>query len=327
MSEGFLPTAVETELQRYWAAQMGQGPVRQPMCDNLLLDTLGLGNQQVLQKLHAERPDFDTFRDWVLDVVGMPDPILLDRYNSWLTERPLGEAAQAQLSKIAAMLPVLDEAALSHWDEQGYVVLPNAIAPADIDAVKTLLWETVGACADDPQSWRDAKTDGIMVPHFQHPAQEAVRRSRRIHKAFAQLWGSENLWVTIDRMGFNPPASPGRPFMGSGLHWDVSLVQPIPFGTQGVLYLTDTGEDDGAFSCVPGFHRRIEGWLEALGDTDPRTVDLSAETEYVAGRAGDLIIWRQDLPHGASPNRGAQPRLAQYLNYYSPDMVVAEEWV
>jgi hypothetical protein len=292
----------------------------------LLLDTLGLGNQQVLRKLYGEQPDFADFEQWVWETAGAPDPRLLDRYHAWLAGHAPGEAAQAQLDAIANMPPVLDTAALSYWDEHGYVVLPDAISADQISAVTALLWDIIEASPDDPASWARAKTDGIMVPYFQHAALDAARHSPRIHKAFAQLWGSENLWVTIDRMGFNPPIDCGRPFMGSPLHWDASMVPPIPFGTQAVLYLTDTGADDGAFRCVPGFHRRIEAWLEGLGETDPRTVDLSPETKYVAGRAGDLIIWHQALPHGASPNHGTAPRLTQYLTYYSPDMVVRGEW-
>jgi len=204
--------------------------------------------------------------------------------------------------------------------------VPDAITPDEVSALREHVWETVGASPDDHASWYRAKTNGIMVPHFQHPTIEAARRSPRIHKAFSQLWGTENLWVTIDRMGFNPPETDEWPFAGSDIHWDVSLTQPIPFGTQGVLYLTDTTADQGAFRCVPGFHRKIDAWLDGLGDADPRKVDFSGEEHRVAGKAGDLLIWRQDLPHAASPNRSDRPRLVQYLNYYSPDMQIRSRW-
>jgi hypothetical protein len=313
-------------LYDYWASKVAGTPPRGEMLDRLLLDTLGLGNQQALTKLHGERPDYAEFARWLWATAGAPDPLLLDRYHAWLAGHAPGKAAQAQLESIAAMPPVLDAAALSHWDEHGYVVLPNAISADEIAAVTTLLWDVIEATPDDPDSWARAKTDGIMVPYFQHAALEAARRAPRIYKAFAQLWGHENLWVTIDRMGFNPPISCGRPFMGSALHWDVSLAPPIPFGTQAILYLSDTKADEGAFRCVPGFHRRIEAWLTGVDGADPRSIDLSAEAKYVGGRAGDLIIWHQALPHGASPNRGSKPRLAQYLTYYAPDMVVQGEW-
>lgn len=309
-------------LEEFWASHSGKGPPLDEMVGKLLLDTLGLGNQQVFEQLYLVKPDFAGFVQWIVDTAGPPDPFLVDRYHAWLYEMPPGEEAQAGLDAIAAMPDVLDAAALAHWDAHGYVILPDAIAADEIAAVKALLWQVIGALPDDPESWYTATTNGIMVPHFQDPALEAARRSPRVHKAFSQLWGSSNLWVTIDRMGFNPPERPDHKFAGSEVHWDVSLTRPIPFGTQGVLYLSDTAADQGAFRCIPGFHRRIDAWLDGLGDANPREADLADGVKHVAGRAGDLIIWRQDLPHAASPNRSDQPRLAQYLTYYSPDMVI-----
>ena len=313
-------------LEEFWASHAQGAMPLQEMVGKVLLDTLGLGNQQVYEFLYGEHPSYDRFCEWIVETAGPPDPALLSRYHGWLMECAPNKAARQQLAAIAAMEPVLDAEAMAFWDAQGYVVVPDAIAPEEVSALREHVWETVGASPDDRASWYRAKTNGIMVPDFQHPTIEAARRSPRIHKAFAQLWGTENLWVTIDRMGFNPPETDEWPFAGSGIHWDVSLAQPIPFGTQVVLYLTDTAADQGAFRCVPGFHRRIDAWLDGLGDADPRKVDLSDEQHMVAGKAGDLIIWRQDLPHAASPNRSDRPRLVQYLNYYSPDMPIRSRW-
>ena len=120
-------------------------------------------------------------------------------------------------------------------------------------------------------------------------------------------------------MGFNPPERSNHLYAGDPLHWDVSLVTPIPFVTQAVLYLTDTDADQGALTLVPGFHRHIETWLANLAPAaQPRRQDLGGEARPVAAAGGDLIIWRQDLPDGASPNCSANPRLVQYVNMYSP---------
>jgi ectoine hydroxylase-related dioxygenase (phytanoyl-CoA dioxygenase family) len=127
-------------------------------------------------------------------------------------------------------------------------------------------------------------------------------------------------------MSFNPPARPGSPGLGLRLHWDVSLAVPIPFATQGILYLTDTAADQGALELVPGFHNRLESWLAGLGDRDPRQEDISADAITIAAGAGDLVIWHQALPHGASHNRARQPRMAQYLNMYSPDWRMHPDW-
>lgn len=292
----------------------------------LLLDTLGLANREAYAFLAGERPSQAAFEAWIVATAGVPDADLVSRYNAWCGVGEPSAVARAQLDAIAAMPDVLEPEAIARWERDGYVVLDQAVPREHADALAGLLWNRLGASPDDAASWYAAQTDGIMVRLYYHPLIRAARKAARIHKAFAQLWGSVDLWPVTDQLGFNPPERGGYAFRGSPLHWDVSLVQPIPFATQGVMYLTDTAADQGAFRCVPGFHHRIDAWLDAIGGQDPRSVDLSAEAVCVPARAGDLVIWRQDLPHGASPNRAEKPRLVQYLNFYSPDMVVAGEW-
>jgi ectoine hydroxylase-related dioxygenase (phytanoyl-CoA dioxygenase family) len=132
----------------------------------------------------------------------------------------------------------------------------------------------------------------------------------------------------MDKVGFNPPETASYKYRGIGLHWDVSLELPIPFGLQGILYLTDTAETQGAFTCVPGFHLQIEQWLKLLPQNiDPRSEDLHRlGSKPIAANAGDCIIWHHALPHGASPNRHHLPRFVQYLNYRPIDYKFQAAW-
>jgi ectoine hydroxylase-related dioxygenase (phytanoyl-CoA dioxygenase family) len=79
---------------------------------------------------------------------------------------------------------------------------------------------------------------------------------------------------------------------------------------------------------VPGFHRRLDAWLDGLpADRDPRREDLHAfGVKLIGGRAGDLVIWDHKLPHGASPNHGLRPRIVQYLNMYPTGYRAHPEW-
>ena len=56
-------------------------------------------------------------------------------------------------------------------------------------------------------------------------------------------------------------------------------------------------------------------------------VHLDAEARQIGARAGDLVIWRNDLPQGASPNTGTRPRMAQYVNMYSAELVTNPVWL
>ncbi len=307
-------------LATYWAKLTGRSGEDLPEPQwRMLLDTLGLGIEQTMSHAGRERPDFATFVEWIVTTAGLPDPLIVARYHACIDGTAQPDDILRGIAAIDAAPPVLDADDLRSWDEIGVVVVRGAITPAEAQAAADLLWSQVGGDASDPDSWYGGpRSNGIMIQHFQHPAQTAMRRSPRIHKAFAQLWGTADLWMNTDRMSFNPPERANYRFPGPHLHWDESLSRPIPFGTQGILYLTDTAADQGALQVVPGFHRRLDAWLDALDGADPRQVDLSAEAVTVPAKGGDLIIWRHDLPHGASPNRSSRPRLAQYMMMYSP---------
>lgn len=302
-------------LADFWARATGRavGFAEPAVEDRILLDMLGLGLEQTFAALRG-RPDLAAFEQWVLETVGAPDPLALARYHAACDEVPPPPAIRSALAAIDALPPVLGVAELAQWEADGYTILRGAISPGEATAAADFLWHSLDARPDDPASWYAPRTHGIMVQLFQHPCLEPARRSPRVHKAFAQLWGTADLWSAVDRMSFNPPALPDKPFPGPHLHWDVSLAQPIPFGTQGILYLTDTAADQGALQLVPGFHHRIDAWLDSLGGADPRQVDLSDQAITIPAGAGDLVLWRQDLPHGASRNAATRPRLAQYVN-------------
>ena len=293
----------------------------------MLLDTLGLGIEQTMQHLGRTRPDVDAFGNWAIATAGLPDPETVARYHAAIDGAGLPEATAARLTAIAAMPPVLDPDDLAQWDKQGYVIVRAAIDAILARDTASLLWDIVGAAPTDSESWYCKSQNGIMVQHFQSAQQDAIRQSPRIHKAFSQLWDTTDLWMNTDRLGFNPPVRHDWHFAGQPLHWDDSLVRPLPFGTQGIVYLTDTAADQGALQLIPGFHHRLDAWLDELGDSDPRQVDLTAQAVPIAANAGDLIIWRADLPHGATANRADVPRLVQYLAMYPPTPIVPRAWL
>lgn len=322
------------QLKRLWARALAARRGVQPRDladihrDQLATDALGLGLEQTQKYLLSEAPSFEEFERWIVQTTGGLDPEQVARLNAALIGGEIPAATRARLAEIDALPPVLSAADLAHWDEHGYVIVRDAVSEESRRAAEAAIWAHLGARPDAPDTWYVPLAQGIMSTLFQAPGFTANRRSPRIHKAFAQLWGTADLWVSCDRGGFNPPVRPGWEFRASGLHWDVSLARPIPFGTQGILYLTDTPPEQGAFRCVPGFHRRLDAWLDSLAPgADPRTQDLHAlGVKSIGGRAGDLVIWDHKLPHGASPNRGTRPRIVQYLNMYPAHMERREEW-
>jgi Phytanoyl-CoA dioxygenase (PhyH) len=327
---GTAPAAVAL-LAEIWLRHNGHGappPLSAAdwILNKLCLDALGLGLEQVISRVR----DFSSAEDflaWAQATAGGYDAGRLARFDAVAAGAPPPPETRVWLDALEAAAPVLSEGDLSHWRDKGYVILRDAVSPEEAAAAAAAVHAYLGADPDDPDTWYPPRRHGIMVQLFQHAALEPARRSPRIHKAFAQLWGTADLWMTTDRVSFNPPERPGYTFPGPALHWDASLATPIAFQTQAILYLSDTPPDQGAFQLVEGFHNRIEAWLKTLpAGVDPRRVELSAQARPVGASAGDLIIWNAALPHGASPNRGARPRIAQYVNMYPATLMRAAHW-
>jgi Phytanoyl-CoA dioxygenase (PhyH) len=324
------------QLKRAWsrsmAARQGRSFMASPQerhLDYLVFHACGLGLEQTMDYLGRVAPSFEEFERWIVATTGGVEPSRVARINAAIAGNDYPDEIKRWLAAVESSEPVLGADDLAFWDAHGYVVLHDAVAADNCERAAAAIWQHLDADPDDSETWYARHDHGIMVQYFQHAAFEANRRSRRIHKAFAQLWRTADLWVTTDRVGFNVPERPGWTFPGPHLHWDVSVKMPIPFGTQGILYLTDTPPEQGAFTLVPGFQRWGEDWLKSLPPgADPRRQDLHAlGSQPIGGRAGDLIIWHQALPHGASPNRGSRPRLVHYINMFPTQIEVQEEWI
>ncbi|WP_211243427.1 phytanoyl-CoA dioxygenase family protein [Chitiniphilus eburneus] len=295
--------------------------------DRLALHGVGVGLEQAIGYVNQQAPDFAAFERWIIDIAGPPDRARVARLNAALLGQP--SPAPDLLHRVESAEPVLSDADLAQWEQAGYVVLRKAISPAQAAAAASAVFTHLGADPAQPDTWYGGTRQGIMVQLFQHPALAAIRASPRIHKAFAQLWGHADLWPTTDRVSFNPPQRPDHVFQGPHLHWDVSLAQPIPFATQGLVYLTNTRPEQGALTLVPGFQHRIADWLATLPPgADPRGQDLDTLGAIpIGGEAGDLVIWQQALPHGSRPNLANQPRVVHYVNMYPARIAQHAQWL
>jgi len=316
-------------LNRLWKQHVRRtdGGAEQPpdagemRADSLLLAGLRLGIRETFDFLTITAPPFEQFEAWVLAKNGGSlEPERVQRLNAAL--RGDGDFALESILDE----PVLSRDDLAFWDEQGYVVLKKAVSAAACSAAIDAIFAYARMSRDEPDSWYQ---ENIWIPLAHHPALWENRNSPRIHTAFAQIWRRRDLWMNVDVCGVNPPLRPGYRFRGAPLHWDMTLAPPLRFGTQAILYLTDSAADEGAFSCVAGCHRWLGEWLKQIPEgKDPREVarqELRATP--IAGEAGDLVIWHQALPHRATPNRGSFPRVVQYLNMFPSEFEVNATWV
>ena len=225
----------------------------------------------------------------------------------------------------ARPLHVLSEDDWACWQREGYVVVRQAVDPALAAALERLVWEFEEMDADDPATWypaarterkrRSLAVNAGMVELYNHPLMWQARQSPRVHRAFADLWGTEALWVSIDRLNFMLPPEPGVEFR-SFMHWDHD---PDGAGdnVQGVLAITDQRDPAvGGFKCIPELFRDYPAWRATQPpDWDWYRPDVRAfAPTAVPLDRGDLLIFNSRLCHGIRPNLGpAGVRMAQYI--------------
>ena len=286
--------------------------------DTMIYDELGLGLEPAIQALY-QSSTFTDFERWILNMnEGQIAPSVVTRLNKNITASFKGNRTAIQPA-MAKVYPLSAE----HWDfwqEKGYLVLPNVIDRELCEVACAAVFEFLKMDALNPDTWyqQNEFQQQIMVQLFRHPALNKIRESGAIQSIYQQLWQSQNLCMSTDRVSFNPPERPGWQFPGPHLHWDAELKAPLGFNTQGLVYLTDTTVDQGAFTCVPGFHKKMDHWLQQLPPgTDPQQQNWQQwDTQPIAAKAGSLIVWHHALPHGSRPNKATSPRIVQYVNMH-----------
>lgn len=228
-------------------------------------------------------------------------------------------------------LRVLSEADWKFWIDQGYIVIKNAVPRENTDRLANFLWEFEEKDQNNPETWyappraemqMKELTNSGMVEIYNHQYLWDNRQMEKVYNAFVDIWGTEKLWVTIDRCNLNFPVRPGFPFKGF-IHWDYDP-ETKPQNVQGVLALADqTDENMGGFQCLPWLYKNYDTWkLTQPEDRDHFKPDVTGiELVKVKMNAGDLLIFNSTQPHGIRPNSTKDKvRMAQYIS-----MMPAEE--
>ncbi|GJM34527.1 MAG: phytanoyl-CoA dioxygenase [Saprospiraceae bacterium] len=230
-------------------------------------------------------------------------------------------------------LRVLSEEDWQFWIREGYVIISQAIPMQQVQQLVDFLWEFEEKDPDQPETWHAPPRAEMemkeligsgMVEVYNHQYLWDNRQTKRVYDAFVDIWGIEQLWVTIDRANLNVPLRPQDTFKGF-IHWDLDP-DTGPQNVQGVLALNDqTDENMGGFQCIPELYRNYDSWKRSQpADRNHFQPDISGLEDNIVKvklRAGDLLIFNSTLPHGIRANRSKNKvRLAQYIS-----MMPAEE--
>lgn len=230
-------------------------------------------------------------------------------------------------------LRVLSEEDWKFWIHNGYIVIKNAVPREQALKTAEFLWEFEEKDPNNPETWytaprREMKmkelTNTGMVEVYNNQHLWDNRQTQRVYDAFVDIWGTDKLWVTIDRANLNFPLRPGFEYKGF-IHWDYDP-ETKPQNVQGVLALCDqTDENMGGFQCIPELFRTYDTWkLTQPEDRDRFQPDIAGFEDNIVKvkmEAGDLLIFNSSQPHGIRPNNSKDKvRIAQYIS-----MMPAEE--
>lgn len=238
-------------------------------------------------------------------------------------------------------LRVLSEDDWKFWKENGYVVVKNAVPLDQAKAAADFLWEFDEKDPNDKSTWYVAPraemqmkelTGTGMVEVYNHQYLWNNRQTQKVYDAFVDVWGTEKLWVTIDRANLNFPLPEDVDKKGF-IHWDYDP-ETKPQNVQGVLALADQEDENmGGFQCIPWLYRNYDSWkLTQPNDRDrfkPSLKGLEDKIVKVKMKAGDLLIFNSTEPHGIRPNKSKDKvRIAQYISMMpaEPENQALKNW-
>lgn len=200
------------------------------------------------------------------------------------------------------MLTISDK---SQLDLNGFLLLENLISPATTTQLRKRAVELAAAEQKAGKGhtylpnetaqrvWNLIDKDEIFEEAIQQPKMLA---------AMEYLLGADCILssFTVNIL------YPGAP--DAGLHIDYPLSAlptprpKFPMVANSVWFLDDFTTENGATSCVPGSHQRL--------DTLPESSVEYKDKQQICGPRGSLLIVNGAVWHGSSENRSDKPRVA-----------------
>ncbi len=265
--------------------------------------------------------------------------------------------SQPQLTPVYTDVPRLvagSQESLDHLESEGFVVIANALSPAEAAHALDLTWdylEGLGTGIDrtDMSTWGDDRwpivTSGGIVPALgigHSEAQWFTRSVPSIKTAFAAIWDDDDIISSFDGMALWRPTDVDPAWEttrgGSWLHVDQHpITRPGFHCVQGAVSLMASSPSAGGNILIPGSHKwfadipdtypdrlgRLPEWLDhfRFPADDPR---LAATPPIMAHlEAGDMMLWDSRTVHCSSP--GIEP--APPSNPNEPSLIRAASLV
>jgi len=212
---------------------------------------------------------------------------------------------------------MLSETQIQQFKTTGVLVVPDVVPESLTSKVIEAILSYTGVELDNANTWYQPRFAGHgIVPLHHAQALWDIRQHPAVYQVFASLYQQHALWVSMDRASYKPPVSPiTQAWRREPLHWDCDPWQFTDQSFQGLVYLTDTDVNQGAFCCVPSIFQNLSDYLKIHADNADRRYPKVGPSDLVSfsGNAGSLVIFNRLMPHTSLQNASSHHRFVQYV--------------
>ena len=237
----------------------------------------------------------------------------------------------------------LTDAQLAEFWREGFLLLKGILSPEETATAKGAILNMVPRDLVFPETF--TSTQGRLKPYNADGSQSfytaellPLLYNEKLYGAAADILQSEYLRARDGSVGISLKDG-GAEGLIQRLHLDMRVPEPeelseehlrFEVGIGGCYYLSDVEENGAGIHVIPQGPRMVEEIM--LNEEDGlqrfekwRNINELAPSVEVTGEAGDFVLMHHMMPHGASRNKRAVPRVAQFTRYYRMSETEARE--
>lgn len=196
-------------------------------------------------------------------------------------------------------------------EERGFFVFRGLANSSHLVAVLDAIEVRLGRFRDEAVPDMDGVLRSGFFPLWNASPLWRVRELDALRMPFQIAYGTDRLWVSLDRCGYRRPClDEARRTL---LHWDDDRSRCDFALLQGVLAVTRSHRGEGEYICAPDAYRayRAEGKEKGAAVLNAQRVEYA----HVEMDPGDFLVFDYRLAHGNAQHRGGSPRVVQYVTY------------
>lgn len=233
-------------------------------------------------------------------------------------------------------MPLDLTADMTAYQEQGYLVIPEVLGPADVDAAQQEIerLHEFAAGEESPPGEATFQFEPHTDVRSEHgrPVLRKIERTDLVSGLFADMARNPRMVAVVAEL-LGPVLllfrstlmlKPARHGSQHGLHQDVAYwpLEPPELVTVSIA-ISASDAENGCIHVIPGSHRWPVGeWgnisrHDDAAQTDRDDVDLS-QLRDVPLEAGSAVLFHSNIVHGSGPNHSDRPRHTALYAYFPP---------